>query len=89
MKKQYPRRTHDLNSTVITSLKDHMQSLESKMQFLRDQIKCKNTLSLCLILSKSVENKNCESKNSKIANNKKSCLQKPEKENITPGKISG
>ena len=49
MKKQYPRCTHDLNSTVITSLKDHTQSLESEMQFLRDQIKCKNILSLCLI----------------------------------------
>ena len=45
LKEQYqPSTTHHLDSSVINSLKDHIKSLESEIQFLRKEIKEKNTL---------------------------------------------
>ena len=89
LKKQHPPNSHNCNSTVITLLKDHIKSLESETKLLRDEIKVKNIFLLSLISSKSIGNKYCESNNPKIANYNKSWLQGLEKENITPGKISG
>ena len=58
-----PSITHHLDSTVINSLKDHRKSLESEIQFLRKEIKEKNTLISSLIPSKILESKYCEANN--------------------------
>ena len=47
LKKEYPSSTVDFSSTVITSLKDHIKSLESEIQFLRNELKGKPYL-FCL-----------------------------------------
>ena len=59
------------------------------MKLLRDEFNGKKISISSFISSKSIGSKYCESNNSKIANDKKSCLQELEKENITLGKISG
>ena len=69
-------------------MKDHIKSLEGEIQLLRDEIKGKSLFISSLISSKSLGNKYCESNNSKIPNDKKTCLQELENENITPMKIS-
>ena len=75
-KKQYqPSTTYHLDSSVINSLKDHIKSLESEIQFLRKEIKEKNTLISSLIPSKILESKYCEANNLQISNTRTSCLQ--------------
>ena len=59
------------------------------MKLLRDEFNGKKISISSFISSKSIGSKYCESNNSKIANDKKSCLQELEKENITLGKILG
>ena len=44
LKEQYqPSNTYHLDSSIINLLKDHKKSLESEIQFLRKEIKEKNT----------------------------------------------
>ena len=75
-KKQYqPSTTYHLDSSVINSLKDHIKSLENAIQFLRKEIKEKNTLISSLIPSKILESKYCEANNLQISNTRTSCLQ--------------
>ena len=58
LKEQYqPSTTDHLDCSVINSLKDHRKSLESEIQFLRKEIKEKNTLISSLIPSKILESK--------------------------------
>ena len=58
LKEQYePSTTYHLDSSVINFLKDHIKSLESEIQFLRKEIKEKNTLISSLIPSKILESK--------------------------------
>ena len=47
----------------MNSLKDHIKSLESETQFLRKEIKEKNTLISSLIPLKILESKYCEASN--------------------------
>ena len=75
-KKQYqPSTAYHLDSSVINSLKDHMKRLESEIQFLKKEIKEKNTLISSLIPSKILESKYCEANNLQISNTRTSCLQ--------------
>ena len=58
LKEQYePSTKYHLDSSVINFLKDHIKSLESEIQFLRKEIKEKNTLISSLIPSKILESK--------------------------------
>ena len=58
LKEQYqPSNTYHLDSSIINLLKDHKKSLESEIQFLRKEIKEKNTLISSLIPSKILESK--------------------------------
>ena len=69
LKEQYqPSTTDHLDCSVINSLKDHRKSLESEIQFLRKEIKEKNTLISSLIPSKILESKYCEANNLQISN---------------------
>ena len=69
LKEQYQTSTtYHLDSSVINSLKDHIKSLESEIQFLRKEIKEKNTLISSLIPSKILESKYCEANNLQISN---------------------
>ena len=54
LKEKYPPSTTYLDSSIMNSLKDHIKSSESKIQFLRKEIKEKSTLILPLIPLKNV-----------------------------------
>ena len=83
LKEQYqPSNTYHLDSSIINLLKDHKKSLESEIQFLRKEIKEKNTLISSLIPSKILERKYCETNNLQTSNNRTSCLQERETESI-------
>ena len=84
LKEHYqPSTTYHLDSSVINSLKDHIKSLESEIQFLRKEIKEKNTLISSLIPSKILESKYCGASNLQISNSRTSCLQEREIESTT------
>ena len=90
LKEQYqPSTTDHLDCSVINSLKDHRKSLESEIQFLRKEIKEKNTLISSLIPSKVLESKYCEAKNLQISNSRTSCLQERETESTASGNALG
>ena len=90
LKEQYqPSTTYHLDSSVINSLKDHIKSLESEIQFLRKEIKEKNTLISSLIPSKILESKYCEANNLQISNSRTSCLQERETESTASGNALG
>ena len=72
----------------MNSLKDHIKSLESEIQFLRKEIKEKNTLISSLIPSKILESKFCEANNLLISN-RTSCLQERETESTASGNALG
>ena len=72
----------------MNSLKDHIKSLESEIQFLRKEIKEKNTLISSLIPSKILESKFCEANNLQISN-RTSCLQERETESTASGNALG
>ena len=59
----------------MNSLKDHIKSLESEIQFQRKEIKEKNTLISSLISLKILESKYCEANNLLIFHSRTSCLQ--------------
>ena len=89
LKEQYQSSTtYHLDSSVINSLKDHIKSLESEIQFLRKEIKEKNTLISSLIPSKILESKFCEANNLQISN-RTSCLQERETESTASGNALG
>ena len=86
LKEQYQTSTtYHLDSSVINSLKDHIKSLESEIQFLRKEIKEKNTLISSLIPSKILESKYCEANNLQISNSRTSCLQERETKSTASG----
>ena len=90
LKEQYqPSTTYHLDSSVINSLKDHIKSLESEIQFLRKEIKEKNTLISSLIPSKILESKYCEVNTLQISNCRTSCLQEREIESTASGNALG
>ena len=90
LKKQYqPSTTYHLDSSVINSLKDHKKSLESVIQFLRKEIKEKNTLISSLIPSNILESKYCEANNLQISNSRTTCLQERETESTASGNALG
>ena len=89
LKKQYqPSTTYHLDSSVINSLKDHIKSLESEIQFLRKEIKEKNNLISSLIPSKVLESKFCEANNLQISNRTNS-LRERETESTASGNALG
>ena len=89
LKEQYqPSTTYHLDSSVINSLKDHIKSLENAIQFLRKEIKEKNTLISSLIPSKILESKFCEANNLQFSN-RTSCLQERETESTASGNALG
>ena len=89
LKEQYqPSNTYHLDSSIINLLKDHKKSLESEIQFLRKEIKEKNTLISSLIPSKILESKFCEANNLQISN-RTSCLQERETESTASGNALG
>ena len=90
LKEQYQlSTTYHLDSSVINSLKDHIKSLESEIQFLRKEIKEKNTLISSLIPSKILESKYCEANNLQISNSRTSCLQERETKSTASGNAFG
>ena len=90
LKEQYQTSTtYHLDSSVINSLKDHIKSLESEIQFLRKEIKEKNTLISSLIPSKIIESKHCEANKLKISNSRTSYLQERETESTASGNALG
>ena len=90
LKEQYqPSTTYHLNSSVINSLKDHIKGLESEIQFLRKEIKEKNTLTSSLIPSNILEIKYCEANNLQISNSRISCLHERETESTASGNALG
>ena len=78
-----PSTTYHLDSSVINLLKDHIKCLESKIRFLRKEIKERNTLISSLIPPKILESKYCEVNNLQISNSRTSCLQEWETESAT------
>ena len=90
LKEQYqPSTTSHLDSSVINSLKDHIKSLESEIQFLRKEIKEKNALISSLISSKILETKYCEANILQISNSRTSSLQERESESTASGNAFG
>ena len=76
LKENYlPSTTYHLDSSVMNSLKNHIKSLESKIQLLRKEIKEKNTLISSLIPLKTLESKYCEANNLQNFNSRTSSLQ--------------
>ena len=63
----------------MNSLKSHIKSLQSEIQFLRKGTKEKNTLISSLIPLKILQNKYCEASNLQNSNSRISCLQEREK----------
>ena len=59
----------------MNSLEDLIKSLESEVQFLRKEIKEKNTLILSLIPLKILESKYCKANNLQNSNSRISCIQ--------------
>ena len=74
-----PSTTCHLDSSVMNSLKSHIKSLQSEIQFLRKGTKEKNTLISSLIPLKILQNKYCEASNLQNSNSRISCLQEREK----------
>ena len=64
-----------MDSNVMNSLKDLIKSLESEVQFLRKEIKEKNTLISSLIPLKILESKYCKANNLQNSNRRSNCLQ--------------
>ena len=90
LQEQYqPSTTSHLDSSVINSLKDHIKSLESEIQFLRKEIKEKNALISSLISSKILESKYCEANILQISNSRTSSLQERETESTASGNAFG
>ena len=73
----------------MNSLKDHIKSLESEIQFLRKEIKEKNTLISSLIPLKILESKYCEVNNLQNSNSRTSCLQEWGTESTASGNALG
>ena len=89
LKEQYPpNTTYHLDSSVMNSLKDHIKSLESEIQFLRKEIKEKNSLISSLIPLKMLESKYCQANNLQNSNSRSNCLQEQGKESTTSGNAS-
>ena len=90
LKEQYPpNTTYHLNSSVMNSLKNHIKSLESEIQFLRKEIKEKNSLISSLIPLKMLESKYCQENSLQNSNSRSNCLQEQGKESTTSGNASG
>ena len=89
LKEQYPpNTTYHLDSSVMNSLKDHIKSLESEIQFLRKEIKEKNSLISSLIPLKMLESKYCQENSLQNSNSRSNCLQEQGKESTTSGNAS-
>ena len=78
-----------MDSNVMNSIKDLIKSLESEVQFLRKEIKEKNTLILSLIPLKILESKYCKANNLQNTNNRTSCLQERGRESTASGNALG
>ena len=78
-----------MDSNVMNSLKDLIKSLESEVQFLRKEIKEKNTLISSLIPLKILESKYCKANNLQNTNNRTSCLQERGRESTASGNALG
>ena len=72
----------------MNSLKDHIKSLKSEIQFLRKEIKEKNSLISSLIPLKMLESKYCQANNLQNSNSRSNCLQEQGKESTTSGNAS-
>ena len=86
LKEQYPpNTTYHLAFSVMNSLKDHIKNLESEIQFLRKEIKEKNTLISSLIPLKILESKYCEANNLQNSNSRTIYLQERGTETTASG----
>ena len=89
LKEQFPPNiTYNLDSSVMNSLKDHIKSLGSEIQFLRKEIREKNSLISSLIPLKILESKYYQANNLQDSNSRSSCLQEQGKERTTSGNAS-
>ena len=89
LKEQFPPNiTYNLDSSIINSLKDHIKSLGSEIQFLRKEIREKNSLISSLIPLKILESKYYQANNLQDSNSRSSCLQEQGKESTTSGNAS-
>ena len=86
LKEQYPpNTTYHLVFSVMNSLKDHIKNLESEIQFLRKEIKQKNTLISSLIPLKILESKYCEANNLQNSNSRTIYVQERGTETAASG----